>query len=681
MQNTGIITDAQLLQPGKERPLLKFEIYDGVCWVDLTDLGGKNYVKNISVSSAGAEMTPRPVAGKWSATILNKNGMFDPDEDEHAPYNEYLRIGRRVKISIGSRFNGVDYYWRRIYGFMELPNFSIDDFEVSVNGMDNMQFLTDTKLRMPDNYWGSDVIKLTIASEETLGAEMYDEDDAMEIIADANNVDPWDVLYEAVIADVAPGGAPSTNVGRVIKDAGGGINFGYVEDNDVGTVEQGKKYKVVFQYLVSQAAIDEFAVGIYKTATTWQATTGYVIGDTVEPTIPNTNNCFYVCTVAGNTAGAEPAWPIVENGGIVDGTVTWATQYMDRKKMGEITGLTAAIWTEESFYFIATESCAIKMRFTVTGAGLDATEADIDVISIKEVTGSSNAGYNLPDECNGPYYVTLDGDPIYYRNEGQGWYYESETKRIFIEDGRVLVDDQDLRVYYFTTQIPENVVADLLVNSGLYDTQAEALAGMIFTPTTIEIDQVWFKKGTTAIDAVKMLCERCNYRFHFNYAQRPVFDPAPAAGATVLTFNESQISKIRDYEDRSEIRNRIVIEGQAEAQPIGPVETMPSELKGVASGVASINKYGEHTWTITNHLFQDQATIDAYLAIYLAAFKEPKWYAEFETPLNPAPLEKGDTVEWRKQYEETGTPIDQKGIIRNIQIRNYTVTYKLEKVT
>jgi len=72
MQVITPVIDAQLLQTDKE-PLLKFEIYDGVCWVDLTDLGGKNYVKNISVSSAGAEMTPKPIAGKWNATILNKN--------------------------------------------------------------------------------------------------------------------------------------------------------------------------------------------------------------------------------------------------------------------------------------------------------------------------------------------------------------------------------------------------------------------------------------------------------------------------------------------------------------------------------------------------------------------------------------------------------------------------------
>ena len=893
MQAIAPVTSANLLARGQQ-PLLKFEIYDCCCWVDLTPYVIAN---SLTISTAGAEMTPDPVAGEWSVRLFNKNGRFDPDEATYAPNNEYLRVGRRIKISIGSRFGGVDYYWRRIYGFMDLPKFNIDNCEVTLSGMDNMQFLTDTKLRMPNNYWGSDVTKSTFASEETLGAEMYDEDDAMEIILDANNVTPWNVPYLATIAWIAPGGAPSTNVGRIIKNVPG-VASGYVEDNNVGTVEQGKEYKVVFQYKRNAATAGQLSVGFYKTATTWTNGVVKALGDTVEPTIGNTNGYFYECTAAGTTGAGEPAWPVPEGTGVVDNTVTWACRHMDDKKMGEITTLTAIAWTEETFYFTATESCVIKMRLTVKGAGAVATEFDVDVFSIKEVTGSMNAGYNLPNDCNGPYYVTLDGVPIYYRDEGAGWYYESATKRIFIEDGRVLVDDQSLKIYYFTDQIPEEVVADLMVTAGLYDTQAEALAAMIYTATGIIIEQVYFNKGTSAEDAIKKICERCNYRFYFNYSGRPVFKPTPdsniamgsldydnlvgsffegetitggTSGATAVVksddgstlelidcsgcfndneqivggvsaatadvnhpvgvigvdehvkngafvpiaddpptswtpsanvtldtvvggqvgncmrvlnngapnryafqymtviigrtykvsvyakqgtadakvfvgssgvdptnsdymdetedagawteftvtftatttsvnitcysigvdvrtayfdeitlydltgadfdFTESHIANIRDYEDRNEIRNRIVIEGRKEAQPIGPEETMPSELKGEASEVASINKYGEHTMLIKNHLFQDQATIDAYCATYLAAFKDPKWYTTFDTPFNPVPLVKGDTLKWRKKYEIGGTPIDQRGIIRDIQINEFDVTYKNEKVT
>lgn len=704
MQNINPPTVAQLLAEDQQ-PLLKLEIFVGAAWIDITNLAGKNYLKSISTSQGGAGMTPEPVAGSWTAVINNENNIFHPDHPDSI-YTEYFRIGRQAKLSLGGIYGGTDREWERIIGYMQEPRFSIDNTEVELHGFDYMQLLSDTELKKPDNYWGADVTKSTIASEETLDVEMYDEDDAMEIIADANNVTPWDVPYDAAIVSVAPGGAPSTNVGRVIKDAAAGINFGYVEDNNVGTVEQGKEYKVVFQYLVSAGVLDEFSVGIYKTATTWQATHAYVVGDTVEPTIGNTNNCFYECTVAGNSAGAEPAWPTVENGGIVDGTVTWATRYMNRKKMGEITGLTAAAWTEETFYFTATESCAIKMRLTVTGAGRVATTAYIDVISIKEVTGTSNAGYNLPDVCNEPYYVTLDGEPIYYRNEGAGWYYESATKRIFIEDGRVLVDDQSLKIYYFTTQIPENVIADLLVTAKISGclNRAGALLTMQYIATGETIDKVFFEAGKSALDAITFICERCNYRFYFTFNGIPVFKPAPtakASGSEDFSFCQCHIAGISENQDKSELWNRVVIEGLKEAQPIGKEEVMPSELRGEASDATSIDTYKEHTKTIKNHLFQTQTAIDTYKAIYLAAFKDPKWYDGWGTPYNPVPLELWDTVRWQirlsppsgygkaygtfkygdgTKYGSNGIIIIRRGLIRDIKIDNFIATYKCEKI-
>ena len=71
---------------------------------------------------------------------------------------------------------------------------------------------------------------------------------------------------------------------------------------------------------------------------------------------------------------------------------------------------------------------------------------------------------------------------------------------------------------------------------------------------------------------------------------------------------------------------------------------------------------------------------DTYKAIYLATFKDPKWYTEFETPYNPVPLVKGDVTTWRKQYEVGGTPINQAGIIRDIEIDEFIVFYKIEKI-
>ena len=768
MQAIAPVTTAQLLYKGQRPPLLKFEIKYCCCWVDLTPYVIK---ESLSISTAGAEMTPAPVAGDWSISLFNKNGRFDPDEDAYAPRNEYLRVGRKVRISIGARYGGVDYYWRRIYGFMELPDFSIDKSEVYLNGFDNMQFLADTILRKPDNYWGTIQTFSTVATVNTYGAEGYNEIDAMDINNEANNVANWQTSPAPPqgpgFASVADGAAPGGNWVGEITLGTTPANNRVLDDNILnGNVTAGKQYRVVFQYR------------------------NITMGGTVDVNIYE--------------SGA--------GGGI----------------MGGVTCAFSAAYVETSFVFTATITGTIRMTIENFIGGFNLDTWRIDVISVMEITGTSNARYNMIAASQGAYYATLNGVPVWYGVKDEGWYYDYDNHIFYFDDNKQIdVGVDNLIVYYFTVQVPENVVADLLVIAGLYDTQAEALADMIDTATGTTINQVWFDAGTTVTDAIRLICERCNYRFYFNYSGRPVFNLAPApiatcdvttdwtasaggilsidtgdkkmgagslkntvaapAGAvwynteydpagswnwsaknyilfwlksdrastaftavrltlwdtlgnwrywnltfaadtwtammkllstgdaesvvapnlalidnvqisfqatdavafykkiddirvTDFTFTESHINNIRDYEDRSEIRNRIVIKGRHQAQFVERRETMPSELDGEASEVASINKYGEHTWEIKNHLFQDQATINIYKAIYLAAFKDPKWYTTFDTPFNPIPLEKSDTGTWRKQYEVGGTPIDQRGIIREIQIDEFIVSYKIEKV-
>lgn len=787
MQVIAPVTTSQLLQKG-QRPLLKFEIFYGCCWVDLTDLGGKNYLKSISISTAGAGMTPNPVAGSWSAVIFNKNGMFDPDETGYAPYNEYFRAGVKVKIQVGAKYGGVDCYWRRIYGFMEIPDFSIDKSEVSLSGFDNMQFLTDTKFRMPNNYWGTLAIFDSVATTQ-FGAELYDPPggDAAEIgVGEADNVANWAVLTNggtAITSEDDLGGFSDYEI-KFVSDPVDVPETGTVWYDDVCAVVKGTEYYVTFKY--ARTAGDAW---LYLRA--W-------IG----------------ATLIGGSGFLKPA----ANGVFYTG----------------------------SFSFTAPANGDLDLRLACRIKYGDApTTWRVDNISIKSVTSKVIEKYQLPEACMGVHYVELDeGEgfvPVWpgRQKEGdEGWFYDSVLQQLYFAEGKIVeAGTVNLKIHYYTVQIPENVVADLLVRAGLYSNQAEALAAMIYTATGITIDKVWFKSGSTCLDAVRMLCERCNYRFYFNYGQRPVFKPAPtmtnllidgglniwttatdltywtenlagtstvnreaaekiegdfscrfdvdainsevainqinipltpleryklifwymnsealkypkiqfrntasnvwlqddgtwggwheillpnstiwkkfelefyahagyssyhlylvnwsAAASSIyfdkvsiwrvpISFLESHITGIRDYEDRNEIKNMVTIEGIEQALPEGAEETKPSKFKGEASEVASINKYGEHTMPIKNHLFQDQATIDAYCAIYLAAFKDPKWYTTFDTPFNPVPLEKGDVVTWRKKYEAGGTPIDQRGIIRDIQINDFTVSYTIEKVT
>ena len=712
MQALGFVTTPDLLQKGQES-LLKLEIFVSPDWINICSLDGKNYLKSISVSHGGAGMSPNPIAAKLSAEISNEGGIFHPKHPDSA-YTDYFKAGRKVRISVGAEYNEIAYYWQRIIGYIDIPKFSLGKiFTIRINGLDYTKLLTDMVFKKtavpPENYWGSSITLSTIASEETLGAEMYNEADAMDIANEVNTVANWDRLFGATIASVADGAAPGgTHVGEVIKDNGGAYILGYAENNNIDTVEQGKEYKVVFQYLKNAATAGNLSVGIYKTGTVWTNNTPKVVGDTVEPTIPNTNNCFYICTVAGTTAGAEPApWPTVENGGIVDGTVTWATQYMDGKKMGEIIGLTSAVYVEETFYFTATESCVIKMRLTVKGGAHIATMARVDVISIKEITGWSNARYNLPDECNGIHYAVLDGVAIWPGEQrGEGWFYDPINNKFYFSEDRHFADPgtNNLVIYYYTQQIPENVIADILVTMGLYVNQAAALSAMQYTATGITIDQVWFKAGSKYLNAMKLICERCDYRFFFKWNGIPVFKPVPspkAAGFEDMEFRKWHISNPKYYEDRNEIRNRIVIEGLKQALPEGADETMPSELKDEASDATSISAYGEHTLSINNHLFQDITSLTAMCATLLVRYKDPKWYLDFKTDYNPAPLEIWDTIKAELMlkgpiwpggrygtfryssgvlYGGSGTLVDVRALIRDIKINKYDITYKSEEV-
>ena len=99
-------------------------------------------------------------------------------------------------------------------------------------------------------------------------------------------------------------------------------------------------------------------------------------------------------------------------------------------------------------------------------------------------------------------------------------------------------------------------------------------------------------------------------------------------------------------------------------------------MNGEANDVASIAAYGERTLTIDNHLFQIQAVIDAMCTTLLAEYKDPKWYSSLKIPFNPVPLELGDNIQWEERLSPT-LDITQTGIIRDIKIDNYKMTYKV----
>ena len=72
----------------------------------------------------------------------------------------------------------------------------------------------------------------------------------------------------------------------------------------------------------SNPGIDQLTLTPTYILDEWVASTAYVLGNTIEPTTPNTYR--YECTTAGTSDSGEPTWPTTSVGEtVVDGTVVW----------------------------------------------------------------------------------------------------------------------------------------------------------------------------------------------------------------------------------------------------------------------------------------------------------------------------------------------------------------------
>ena len=391
-------------------------------------------------------------------------------------------------------------YWQRMLGYMDAPSFDFETRSVSISGFDRMKRLTDTLLRWPDNYWGAVATFDSKAGGGGAGTEIYDEADACEIGAgEANNVTSWvEGGSGGVAASVAS--TKSTYALSFTRDVAGPTSQ-YCHNANVGTVAAGAQYTVKFW--------GKIAVGSnYATLNIYQTVGG-------------------VATLIGqqNISVNENAW----------------RQY--------------------SLVVPVTTAGALQLRLDTSGKY--ATGADIvhiDQVSVQVFDPDTYNIYELPiATCNGPYYVTLDNDdglgavPLFQGDDAtdkQSWMYAESTGILtFTRDILVNAHVDGLGVYYYIDTNPDNVVADLLANgpndvgggAGLYATKALALSAMNYTPTGILIPRVWFEAGTSVLAAIKLICERCNYRFWFDEIGTPCFQPAstdtpPAPPAGVVYY-------------------------------------------------------------------------------------------------------------------------------------------------
>jgi hypothetical protein len=487
-------------------------------------------------------------------------------------------------------------------------------------------------------HWGRRAVFDSLATGGG-GVELYDEADACEIGAgEVNGVGTW---------AVGPSGGSLASVGstesnwaiRFTRDQPGMMEQG-MEDSNVCAVVAGTKYYISLKGKIS--------------------------------------------------AGTNYATLIVSDGSGVLGYVNIG--YDD-----------SGDWTDYAVIVMAGATGALSLRLRTQGKYAIATDAvDLDEISVRAYDPDTWADYQLPDSCNGPWLVTLDGVPLGQgdQEDDLGWHYNESTHVLHLSEGMTVPNGvANLWVYYYTDQVPENVQADILVWAGYYATRAAALADMDYTATGVIIPRVWFDVSSgpnsavssfAAIQAVTKLCERVNYRFWFDYDGRPCFLPAPVAYAVDFAFPEpGDLRSLSEYQDEGMVRNRIVIEGSQRVMfQVSKDDKASDRYKGEDSDPASILVYLEKTYSINNHLFQDQVSLDAMCVTLLSEGKDPKWYADLTLFANPIPLELGDVVEWPAELEPTPAAdvdsgnlvVSMMGIIRDIKINNAEANYKVEIV-
>jgi hypothetical protein len=400
----------------------------------------RDYLESVSISLGGAGMDPAPIAGTWGATLDNKDGLFHPFHPT-SPYKNLLRLGREVRISVGGNYGGVDYYWQRLIGFMDSPRFNHGSHTVELNGMDYMKLLADTKIRESEavsetefgsgsasasvpsgptvgdvsayyhgpSHWGERITFDSHASPGGTGGEIYAEADACEIGAgEADNVTNWTATGGAVTSE---GPAQESDyMLQFVRDLDGPTEQ-YAQDTDVGSITAGAQY----------------------TLSLWARVTSL--------------NGAYAVLLAQQSVG---------------GTI----QTLGQKIMSD-----GADWVQYSFIITAATTGELRLKLRTGGSfALTGDIVELDEISVRLYDPTSWMMYDMPPNCNGPYFVTLDGEPL-WQGDADGknaWHYDEAGRTFYLSEGMTVnAGVNNLHVYYYTTQVVENVLADLLVHAGL----------------------------------------------------------------------------------------------------------------------------------------------------------------------------------------------------------------------
>lgn len=187
-------------------------------------------------------------------------------------------------------------------------------------------------------------------------------------------------------------------------------------------------------------------------------------------------------------------------------------------------------------------------------------------------TSDQTDEFLMPDNCTGVYRAFLDsvspydGSKLKEIKRDSDWTYDWTTNTFLLLRGIIPYYSgvNNLVTNYFTSQVVENVIADILVDSEilLLHDRATWLASDFVTPTGKEIARVWFNKGTPCLTAIRLVSEVVQYRFYLDQDNNPVFKPKPIQSDAVKSLSDREVDIISTKEDVEEVKNHIIIKGE-----------------------------------------------------------------------------------------------------------------------
>ena len=180
--------------------------------------------------------------------------------------------------------------------------------------------------------------------------------------------------------------------------------------------------------------------------------------------------------------------------------------------------------------------------------------------------------YDMPADCEGIRKVFIDstGARTDFREItlNSEYTYDWGTNQLVFLHPSVPHENANgcLWLYYFTKQIVENLVADMLIEAGVLNSTAKYAwlnnSGLV-TPTGKYVNRAWYEKGTNYIDAISLLAERIIYRFYIDGLGNPCFRGVPVLlTETAKRIDDGEYTIKRTEERLDELYNHFILIGE-----------------------------------------------------------------------------------------------------------------------